>query len=138
MASQPIDLITSDPVPEKHVKSSLGPVENTKSQLPSPDNGLYSIFSKNEKIGIIIIASWAAFFSPVSSNIYFPALNDLADDLHVTDSLINLTITSYMVCTKRILSVQMMRTDWECRYFKRWHLCSLQLYQMRQGGDLRT
>jgi multidrug resistance protein len=44
------------------------------------------------------MASWAGFFSPVSGQIYFPALNALAEDLHVTDTLINLTLTSYMVC----------------------------------------
>lgn len=108
MASQTIDLIVPDPDPEKHsdVNSTLQPVEDKKSIPESPDtDGIYSIFSKKEKIGIILIASWAAFFSPVSANIYFPALNDLATDLHVSDSLINLTITSYMVCTKRISSM---------------------------------
>lgn len=43
------------------------------------------------------MASWAGFFSPVSANIYFPALETLARDLHVSNSLINLTLTSYMI-----------------------------------------
>lgn len=43
------------------------------------------------------MASWAGFFSPVSANIYFPALNTLARDLHVSNTLINLTLTSYMI-----------------------------------------
>ncbi|KAG9792292.1 hypothetical protein KCU88_g907, partial [Aureobasidium melanogenum] len=43
------------------------------------------------------MAAWAGFFSPVSANIYFPALNPLAQDLHVSDTLINLTLTSYMI-----------------------------------------
>ena len=58
---------------------------------------VYSIFNRTEKIFIIMIAAWAAFFSPVSANIYFPALGVLADDLQVSSTLINLTITSYMV-----------------------------------------
>ena len=37
------------------------------------------------------------FFSPLSANIYFPALNPLARDLHVSNELINLSLTSYMV-----------------------------------------
>lgn len=57
----------------------------------------YSIFSKSQIRYIVFIASWAGFFSPLSSQIYFPALNTLANDLHVSNSLINLTLTSYMV-----------------------------------------
>lgn len=58
---------------------------------------VYSVFSKNQKRFIVFMASWAGFFSPVSGQIYFPALNPLAKDLRVSDSLINLTLTSYMV-----------------------------------------
>lgn len=57
----------------------------------------YSVFTTSQKHYIIFMASWAGFFSPVSSQIYFPALNTLARDLHVSNSLINLTLTSYMV-----------------------------------------
>lgn len=57
----------------------------------------YSVFTVNQRRYIVFTASWAGFFSPVSSQIYFPALNTLAKDLHVSNSLINLTLTSYMV-----------------------------------------
>jgi hypothetical protein len=57
----------------------------------------YSIFSKHVRRYVIFTTSWAAFFSPLSSQIYFPVLNTLASDLHVSSSLINLTLTSYMV-----------------------------------------
>lgn len=57
----------------------------------------YSIFTENQKRYIVFTASWAGFFSPVSSQIYFPALNTLARELNVSNSLINLTLTSYMV-----------------------------------------
>lgn len=52
------------------------------------------LFIKKEKkqTGLIFL---------VSANIYFPALNNLASDLRVSDSLINLTITSYMVRGKQ-------------------------------------
>lgn len=43
------------------------------------------------------MASWAGFFSPVSATIYLPALNPLAEQLHVSNTLINLTLTSYMI-----------------------------------------
>lgn len=58
---------------------------------------VHSVFTKNQKRFIVSMASWAGFFSPVSGNIYFPALNSLASDLRVSNTLINLTLTSYMV-----------------------------------------
>lgn len=57
----------------------------------------YSVFTLKEKRLIIFLTAWAGFFSPLSANIYFPALNALAADLHVSNSLINLTLTSYMI-----------------------------------------
>ncbi|KAL3471492.1 major facilitator superfamily domain-containing protein [Aspergillus californicus] len=57
----------------------------------------YSVFTKPQKRYIVFLASWAGFFSPVSSQIYFPALNSIADDLGVSSALINLTLTSYMI-----------------------------------------
>jgi hypothetical protein len=47
----------------------------------------YSVFTDSQRRYIVFMASWAGFFSPVSSQIYF----------HVSNSLINLTLTSYMV-----------------------------------------
>jgi hypothetical protein len=60
----------------------------------------YSAFTRAQKRFIVFSASWAGFFSPVSSQIYFPALNSVANDLGVSGALINLTLTSYMVCLR--------------------------------------
>lgn len=65
----------------------------TASSLPP----LYSIFTRRQKVFIVSMASWAAFFSPISGQIYLPALNTLAHDLSVSNTLINLTLTSYMI-----------------------------------------
>jgi hypothetical protein len=69
-------------------------LEQSRTQASTVE---YSVFSKNMKRYIVATASFAGFFSPLSSQIYFPALNTLATDLHVSISLINLTLTSYMV-----------------------------------------
>ncbi|KAL8724289.1 MAG: hypothetical protein Q9166_008036 [cf. Caloplaca sp. 2 TL-2023] len=58
----------------------------------------YSVFTRPEKRWIIFLVALAGFFSPLSANIYFPAVNYLARDLHVSLELINLTITAYLVC----------------------------------------
>lgn len=68
-----------------------------ESSATRTSNVEYSVFTRGQKWYIVFTASWAGFFSPVSSQIYFPALNTLARDLNVSSSLINLTLTSYMV-----------------------------------------
>ncbi|KAG8167304.1 hypothetical protein KVR01_002993 [Diaporthe batatas] len=57
----------------------------------------HSIFNKWEKRFIVIVASAAGFFSPISANIYFPSLQVLADEYRVSTTLINLTVTVYMI-----------------------------------------
>ncbi|KAL4892799.1 major facilitator superfamily domain-containing protein [Aspergillus ambiguus] len=61
------------------------------------DDAPYSVFTLAQRRYIVFSASWAGFFSPVSGQIYYPALNTLARDLHVSNSLINLTLTGYMI-----------------------------------------
>lgn len=58
----------------------------------------YSVFRKPTRQFTVFLVALAGFFSPLSANIYFPALNYLARDLHVSLKLINLTITAYLVC----------------------------------------
>ena len=67
---------------------------NQEQVVPEPP---FSIFSPGEKRFVVVIASLAALFSPLSANIYFPALNTLSEDLHESLSKINLTITTYLV-----------------------------------------
>ena len=84
-------------VDEEASLQTQGPEKST-TQPPQSDEPPYTIFSEKQKIFTITVASFAAFISPVSSSIYYPALNSLASDLHVTVSTINLTITAYIVC----------------------------------------
>ena len=57
----------------------------------------YTTLSPSQKRCMISMATIGACFSPLVSNMYYPALNTLADDLSVDNTLINLTLTSYMV-----------------------------------------
>lgn len=68
--------------------------ENTVEDGAAPP---HSLFSKLEKGIYIYIASLAAFASPISSSIYYPAMSTLATDLHTSLTNISLTITTYMV-----------------------------------------
>lgn len=79
------------------VEQELHTMPETQGEVELP----YTLFGPRETIVIVIIASLAALFSPLSANIYYPALNILASDLNVSLSLINLTITSYLVWKPR-------------------------------------
>lgn len=59
---------------------------------------MYTVFRKSTQRWIVFLVALAGFFSPLSANIYFPALNYIAADLSVSLELINLTITAYLIC----------------------------------------
>lgn len=83
-----------------------GPLEKTATTASDKP---YSSFGKWEKKFIVLTATLAAFFSPLSAQIYFPALTTMAKDLNVSADKINLTMTTYMVfptiLTKSIFSL---------------------------------
>jgi hypothetical protein len=74
--------------------------EETPLLHATPTTESYSVFTPTQKRLIILTAALASSFSPLSANIYYPALNSIAKDLRVSPSQINLTITTYMVCSK--------------------------------------
>lgn len=74
------------------MKIASGPnANNTPSDAP------YSVLPAGEKALVIIAGSFAALISPLSSSIYLPAMTSIAQEMDVSVSLINLTITTYLV-----------------------------------------
>lgn len=57
----------------------------------------YSTFTLWEKRCIVLAASVGSFMSPLTTNIYYPALNTISKELGVSISAINLSITTYMI-----------------------------------------
>ncbi|KAI1443683.1 MFS general substrate transporter [Annulohypoxylon stygium] len=57
----------------------------------------YSAFSSSMRWWIVFMNCISAFLSPITANIYFPAIPALAQDLGVPVSKINLTLTTYMI-----------------------------------------
>ncbi|ESZ94697.1 hypothetical protein SBOR_4948 [Sclerotinia borealis F-4128] len=57
----------------------------------------YHVFSMTKKRQLVYLVSLAGLFSPLSSNIYFPALKEISTDLNVSLSLVSLTVTVYMI-----------------------------------------
>mgnify|MGYP005989078217 CR=1 FL=1 len=57
----------------------------------------YSTFSRSTRIWVTAMITVGSIISPMTANIYFPAIVSIAKDLNVTTGLINLTLTTYMV-----------------------------------------
>ncbi|KAI1113398.1 chloramphenicol resistance protein [Nemania sp. NC0429] len=70
-------------------------LENTLSRVSSGPP--YTVFSPGMKRWIVGMNCVAAFMSPTTANIYFPALPTLARDLGVGLDQINITLTTYMI-----------------------------------------
>ncbi len=68
-----------------------------KTEVADGNDKPYSIFTHNEKRSIVLCAGLCMIFSPISGQIYFPSLDAIAKDLNVSHSLVNLTITAYLV-----------------------------------------
>ena len=56
----------------------------------------YSVFTTTEKWCIVAMVAYAAWFSTLSSFIYYPAIHQLSQTFSVSVNKINLTVTSYM------------------------------------------
>lgn len=62
----------------------------------NPNAERYTVFTTSEKWCIVAIVSCAAWFSTLSSFIYYPAIPTLSKDLDVSINKINLTVTAYL------------------------------------------
>ncbi|KAK3948001.1 major facilitator superfamily domain-containing protein [Pseudoneurospora amorphoporcata] len=67
---------------------------NSNSRQPSEPP--YHVFTKKEKWLVTVIIAVSGLFSPLSSNIYFPALGAIANAIHTDIALVSLTVTIYM------------------------------------------
>ncbi|KAK0357540.1 hypothetical protein LTR57_002452 [Friedmanniomyces endolithicus] len=77
--------------------NDVNPQDLESLQTVPTNSPPWSIFTPSQKRFIVLMVAIAGFFSPLSANIYFPALNTLSTDFHVTPAIMNLTLTSYMI-----------------------------------------
>lgn len=57
----------------------------------------YTIWSRRAQWAMVSLLMTAALFSPLSANIYLPALPLVADELNVSTQAVNLSVTLFMV-----------------------------------------
>ncbi|VDB85273.1 unnamed protein product [Peniophora sp. CBMAI 1063] len=89
--------VDADPTPDSSDEKNV--IENGKEPTQDTSRVIapYSIFTKREKWTIVGLAALGGFFSPMTANIYFPALPTLTKAFHETTENLNLTVTMYMV-----------------------------------------
>lgn len=73
------------PTPEKEA------VQEAEMQPP------YSIYTQRQKNFIVFMSALGGFFSPLSANTYLPSIPSLATFLNVSPSLMNLTVTAFLI-----------------------------------------
>ncbi|CAH0045773.1 unnamed protein product [Clonostachys solani] len=94
--------IALEPIQPSTSSATNGELNLTRTETPGPE---YSVFSRGRRRWIIFMAAVASFVSPMTATIYYPALVPLSRDLNVSISLINLTVTSYMIFQAIIPSI---------------------------------
>ncbi|RAL00028.1 MFS transporter [Aspergillus ibericus CBS 121593] len=82
---------------DQHPNTSDPDLEKEARQDGTPKLELFSVFTVNQKRAMVATGSLASFFSPLSSSIYFPALDTIAGALNVSTSHIDLTVTTYLI-----------------------------------------
>lgn len=75
---------------------TAGKVRDGHSGDMAEVNEKYSVFTAAERWCIVAMVSYAAWFSTLSSFIYYPAIHQLSHIFSVSVDKINLTVTSYM------------------------------------------
>lgn len=86
-----------DPV---RADAPVSPVLKESAAHTSPEAvqpPMYSIYTRRQKHFIVFMSSLGGFFSPLSANTYLPGIPKLSASLQVSTTLINLTVTAFLI-----------------------------------------
>lgn len=87
----------TDAVENKPAEGSDPPALEAQNKLTAGTQPVHSAFSKHEKRFIVLMVTMASFFSPLSGQIYYPIMPTLVQNYHLSNALVNLTISTYMI-----------------------------------------
>ncbi|KAI1753974.1 major facilitator superfamily domain-containing protein [Xylaria castorea] len=76
---------------------TIGPEKESSQLNPVVIPPAHTVYTSREKQLIVISAAFSGLFASWTAQIYLPALNNAAQDLHTSTKKINLTVTSYMI-----------------------------------------
>lgn len=102
-ASPPLDPVTEHPFPSKpnaiHFSPSASNLDNSLSRCTTLTSTKkpYSAFAPSTIWLIVVLGSVAALFSPLSSNIFVPAIPTMAAAFDKTNQQIALAVSVYLV-----------------------------------------
>ncbi|KAJ9610599.1 hypothetical protein H2200_005376 [Cladophialophora chaetospira] len=83
---------------EKIVPVEKLPADETTLPIAGADpTSRYSAFGKWQKRWIVLVSAFGAWFSTLTSFVFFPAITSLAHGLNTSIQNINLTVTSYLL-----------------------------------------
>jgi hypothetical protein len=77
--------------------SASGSGDGDGTVATSDDAPVYTVFTKPQKMYLVLLASLAGVCSPLSSFIFYPATTSMAASLGVSISKIDLAVTTYMI-----------------------------------------
>ena len=92
--------MNDNPSSSSATEANAPDIEKEPDQNAPPRLDVFSVFTVNQKRAMVATGSMASFFSPLSSSIYFPAMDTIAAALNVSTSKIDLTVTTYLVSLK--------------------------------------
>lgn len=83
--------------PQKSYVSQTSAEPDTEKSQPVVSTEDYTVFTVNQRRMIIVVCSFASWFSPMTGSIYTPAIDKIGNILHVSPTQINLTVTTYLI-----------------------------------------
>ncbi|EHA22523.1 hypothetical protein ASPNIDRAFT_46137 [Aspergillus niger ATCC 1015] len=89
--------MNGNPSSSSATETNAADLEKEPNQDAPPRLEVFSVFTVNQKRAMVATGSMASFFSPLSSSIYFPAMDTIATALNVSTSKIDLTVTTYLI-----------------------------------------
>ncbi|GLA60820.1 hypothetical protein AtubIFM54640_001317 [Aspergillus tubingensis] len=89
--------MNDNPSSSSATEANAPDIEKEPDQNAPPRLDVFSLFTVNQKRAMAATGSMASFFSPLSSSIYFPAMDTIAAALNVSTSKIDLTVTTYLI-----------------------------------------
>lgn len=97
-ATSTAEITNTDPnATEKVPSMTARDIPKAEPSADASNDDVFSVWSTRGKKTIVFSASFASLLAPLASNIYFPALEPIARDLKVSNTLVNISISTFII-----------------------------------------